>query len=538
MKLAGMKRVLLAVIGFAVSQLSGYAEIVMPPVLSSHMVLQRNIPVPVWGTALPGEKITVEFAGQKKEAVADDKGKWKVILDPLHTSEEPKVMVVSGASGKKELEDILVGEIWVGSGQSNMQMGGGSYTANDEVLAKMISGGPYPQLRIISSGAKGWMESTPENLKGFSALLFSFGLPLHKELNVPVGLLAGAVGGTPSGFWLSQQAYESDQACKDVVAKAMEKYDSSAIVKKYEASLEKWKKDVEEAKQKGEKNLPREPQKPQKPGECKGKVGNLYERHILPYIPFAIRGVLWDQGESGTAIEGVDQYTLMGALIRGWRKEWGQPSSSVSGMPKDIAFLYVQKPSGGGCAWDPADPVTAKAEKLSPLPGVVPGDGEYTETHIRIRNYPDTFMVISSDLGQGIHPVNKSGYGARGARVALGAVYGKNVEIYGPVYKSHKVEGTKVIISYDHIGKGLAVKKEESPAGVNGPGKLQGFAVAGEDGKFVWADALIEGDKVVVSSDKVARPVALRYAWAGKHQWANLFNKDGLPAIPFSIDKL
>jgi len=556
----------------------GFADIVLPPVLSSHMVLQRDRPVPVWGTAAPGEQITVEFAGQKKTAVADAQGtqapskdsavaRWKVILDPMPASSEPRTMVVAGASGKKELTDILVGEVWVGSGQSNMQQGGGSYTGHDEVIAKMISAGPYPQLRLISSGAKGWMESTPENLKGFSAMLFSFGLPLHKELKVPVGLLVGAVGGTPSGFWLSQQAYDNDQACQDVVAKSTQDQHYAEALKKYEASLEKWKQDVEEAKTNNVPKLPKAPQKPIKPGECKGQLGHLYERHIRPYIPYAIRGVLWDQGESGTAIEGIDQYTLMGALIKGWRKEWGQ----------DFPFIYVQKPSGGGCAWDPADPVTCRAEKFTALPGGVPSDGKSRAVHIRIMTYPATFMVTSSDLGSGVHPVNKSGYGARGARVALGAVYGRNVEIYGPVYKAHKLDGGKVIVSFDHVGQGLAVRKNAAAAGstpstgsapstdsINspqagsgptgalqagpGPGKLQGFAVAGEDGpapsqdsavasrKWVWADAVIEGNTVVVSSAKVAKPVAVRYAWAGTHPWANLFNKDGLPALPFRTD--
>ncbi len=506
----------------------GFADIVLPPVLSSHMVLQRDRPVPVWGTAAPGEQITVEFAGQKKTAVADAQGQWQVRLDPLPASEEPRAMVVAGASGKKELNDILVGEVWVGSGQSNMQQGGGGYTGHDEVIAKMISAGPYPQLRLISSGAKGWMESTPENLKGFSAMLFSFGLPLHQELKVPVGLLVGAVGGTPSGFWLSQQAYDNDQACQDVVAKSTQDQHYAEALKKYEASLEKWKQDVEEAKTNNVPKLPKAPQKPIKPGECKGKLGHLYERHIRPYIPYAIRGVLWDQGESGTAIEGIDQYTLMGALIKGWRKEWGQ----------DFPFIYVQKPSGGGCAWDPADPVTCRAEKFTALPGGVPSDGKSRAVHIRIMTYPATFMVTSSDLGSGVHPVNKSGYGARGARVALGAVYGRNVEIYGPVYKAHKLDGGKVIVSFDHIGQGLAVRKDDTPAAAAGPGpgKLQGFAVTGEDGKFVWAEAEIAGDTVVVSSDKVAKPVAVRYAWAGNHPWANLFNKDGLPALPFRTD--
>jgi sialate O-acetylesterase len=256
--------------------------------------------------------------------------------------------------------------------------------------------------------------------------------------------------------------------------------------------------------------------------------------------------VLWDQGESSTGLVGIDQYTVMGALIKGWRKDWGQ----------DFPFIYVQKPSGGGCAWDNTDPVTSKGMPLKPLPNLVPGgkeSGEGRDNYLRIRNYPNTFMSTSSDLSPttdptseqlangityneaGMHPENKSGFGARAARVALGGVYGKEVEIYGPVYKSYKIEGNKVIISFDHVGRGLAFKKGESVD------KLQGFTITG-DAKtfnynkpvFVWADAAIEGNTVVVSSDKVLTPVAVRYAWAGQHPWANLFNKDGLPALPFS----
>lgn len=519
------KCVVVSTVCLMLLQTAGLAALELPPVLSSHMVLQRGVPVPVWGKAAPNETVTVEFhpsagsgqGAQKKDTVADSKGNWILRLDPLAASADPGTMVISGAAEKKELADILVGDVWVGSGQSNMQMGGGDYVKNDPVLATNLAAGPYPQLRVIMSG-KSWMESAPATLNGFSALLFSFGLPLQKELKIPVGLMVGAVGGTPSGFWLSQEAYESDQACKEVVAKYAKTYDYDAAMKRYEASLEKWKKDVEELKKKGEIKFPNEPQKPMKPGECRAEVGHLYQQHIHPYIPFAIKGLLWDQGESGTAIEGVDQYTLMGALIRGWRKEWGQ----------DFPFIYVQKPSGGGCVWDVADPVTCKGDPFAQLPAAVPGDGLYRETHIRIMGYPNTFMVTSSDLGSGTHPVNKSGYGARAARVALGAVYGKPVEYYGPVYKSHKVDGGKVIVEFDHVGQGLAFRNGD---------RLQGFAVAGADGKFAWADAVIEGNSVVLSCDKVATPVRIRYAWtSAPTPWANLFNKDGLPALPFTTD--
>jgi sialate O-acetylesterase len=258
---------------------------------------------------------------------------------------------------------------------------------------------------------------------------------------------------------------------------------------------------------------------PVKPGDSKGKIGNLYEAHIKSFTPYGIRGVVWDQGESGTAIVAVDQYTLMGALIRGWRLAWSQG---------EFPFIFIQKPSGGGCAWDPADPVTKQAEPFGKLPATVPPlqAGLYRENHIRIMTYPNTGMAITSDLGSGIHPINKSGYGTRASRVALGMVYGKKVEYYGPIYQSHKVEGSRIRLTFTH-GDGLAFKH---------PDKLQGFAVAGPDKAFVWADAVIEGDAVVVSSPKVGEPVAVRYGWNQTHPWANLFNAAGLPAVAFRTD--
>ena len=171
--------------------------------------------------------------------------------------------------------------------------------------------------------------------------------------------------------------------------------------------------------------------------------------------------------------------------------------------------------------------MTNQAGPFAALPPAVPTDGLFRETHVRIMRYPNTAMAISSDLGGMTHPVNKSGYGARAARVALGMVYGKGVEYYGPLYASHKVEGNKVRVAYTHVGKGLAFRHGD---------KLQGFAVAGEDRRFVWADAVIDGDTVIVSSDKVEKPAAVRYGWAANLPWANLFNKDGLPAVSFRTD--
>jgi len=235
-------------------------------------------------------------------------------------------------------------------------------------------------------------------------------------------------------------------------------------------------------------------------------------------VPYAIRGVLWDQGESGTAVPEVDQFTMMGALIRGWRNVWGQG---------DFPFLYVQKPSGGGCAWDEENPVTRMADAFSKQPAAPnkDADGQYRALHIKIMQHPNTAMATASDLGSGVHPINKSGYGRRACRVALGLVYGRKVEIYGPLYESHTAQGGKIRIRFGHVGQGLAIKHAD---------KLQGFEIAGEDGIFHWAEAEIDGDTVVAGSAEVSKPVHVRYAWSRNHTWANLFNQAGLPALTFS----
>lgn len=510
-----MPRSALAALALALLPAAAAADVKLPPVLSSHMVLQRETAVPVWGTAAPGEAVTVTFRDQTKTATADTDGKWSVKLDALKAG-GPDALTVRGKN-TLTLEDVLVGEVWVGSGQSNMQGTVSGYVKGDPGLTKLAAG-TYPTIRLSKSGGA-WQETTEKTVNNHSAILFAFGVRLQEELGVPVGLMVGAVGGTPSGFWLSDRAYRSDEACRAAVKKAMATYDPERAKKDHETKLAIWEKAAEEAKKDGKK-APTKPVPVPVPGESTGKVGNLYEAHVRPMMPFAIRGVLWDQGESGTAITGVDQYTLMGALIRGWREEWGQG---------EFPFIYVQKPSGGGCAFDPTDPVTSQGEKFAPLPKAVPpaADGVYRETHVRIMTYPKTYMATSSDLGPGVHPTNKSGYGVRAARVALGAVYGKTTEIYGPVYRSHAVEGDKVRVSFDHVGKGLAHRHGD---------KLQGFAVAGADGAFHWADARIDGDAVVLSSAAVPKPVSVRYAFASRHPWANLFNQDGLPALPFRTD--
>ena len=500
----------LCAIALLIAPVGAWAEVKVNPVFSDNMVLQRGMSVPVWGTADADETVTVKFADQTKTAKADKDGKWSVKLDAMKACAKAQSMTV----GQTGFKDVLVGDVWVGSGQSNMAGGAGGYAKRDEGLAKLIAA-DYPLIRLARGDRPGWKQATAANAKGFSALLFSFGAPLQKELKIPVGLIVGAVGGTPSGRWLSPEAFEADEACKAATKAYEPKY--QADLKKYEESLAKWKSTsaaaIAAAKAAG-KRPPRGLRAPGKP--IAG--GDLFIRHIRPIIPYAIRGVVWDQGESRTQISGVDQFTVMGALIRGWRTEWKQ----------DFPFIYIQKPSGGGCAWDKKDnPVTNQASDYSPKLTTAK-DGTYRELHIRIMQHANTFMATSSDLGSGVHPINKSGYGLRACRVALGTAYKQDVEIYGPVYDSHKVEGAVIRISYKHVGKGLAFK---------GGDKLTGFQVAGDDGKFEWADAKIDGETVVLSCEKIAKPTAARYAWARNRPWANLFNKDGLPALAFETKK-
>jgi sialate O-acetylesterase len=534
------------IISLAVMTASLEAVVKLPAVLGSHMVLQREMPVPIWGTAAEGENVTVTFRDQVKSTVADAKGKWRVDLDALQAG-GPDTLTVKG-SNELILEDVLVGEVWLGAGQSNMALPASpALVAGDAGLSKALAGAPYPRLRILTGGAHGkpfgWQVASQTTIPEFSALMFSFGLPLQQKLNVPVGLLVGAIGGTASGCWVSQEGYTNDAACKETIARFAATYSFEDSQRSYEKELTQFK-EKESAREKTQpgSRKGKAPIRALRPGESFTTIGNLFEKHIRPFIPFAIRGVLWDQGESGTAVLGVDQYTLMGALIRSWRQEWRQEWGQG-----EFPFLYMQKPSGGGCAWDPADPVTCKADAFAPLPQSVPADDNWRmdpslrsnrrhrEDFLMMRRYPRTTLVTTMDLGGGTHPLNKSGYGVRACRTALGAVYGGTDEIYGPTYQSHKIEGNMVTVRFAHIGQGLVFKPDD---------RLQGFAIAGADKKFVWADAVIQSpsgsggvtDTIVVSSGKVPQPLAVRYAWANWHPWANLFNGEGLPALPFRTD--
>ena len=424
------------------------------------------------------------------------------------------------------LQDILVGEVWLGSGQSNMAQTVKQYPRDKELVRLAARG--YEQLRLLRQEPDAsWEPSTPQTNQTFSAQLFAFGCRLQEKLGVPVGLMVGAVGATPSGSWITPEMFAADADVQALVTQMAPAYDRDAYQRAFEAERAAWiaKREADEqaARQAG-KPAPRPGPSPTRPagavGERHGggRMGDLFEQHIRPHVGYAIRGVLWDQGESGTRIAGVDQATLMPALIKGWRSVWGQ----------DFAFLYVQKPSGGGTAWNLDDPLHAAASKFAPQPAEVPpqfnldlsweefrcrprnNERELWEKltpefsyglHLKIMQTPQTFMVTSTDLGDGVHPLLKSAYGRRGGDVSLGAVYGAGNEICGPLYAGHAVEGANVRIRFTHTGQGLAVRHAE---------RLQGFLIAGANKRFHWADAKIDGETVVVSCPSVREPVAVR----------------------------
>ncbi len=409
-----------------------FADVSLPPVFSDHLVLQRGMAAPIWGTASPNEKITLEFRRQTKTTTADADGKWMVKLDPLEAG-GPDTLTVKG-NNTIVLNDVLVGEVWLGSGQSNMQIFTSSFTGNtldprlstvpDHNLEGVISAAPYPNIRIIASAANNkplapadihWTPATAEALKNYSAQLTAMGVNLSQKLNVPMGLMLAAIGGSPSSRWITKAAIAEDPACKQSLAKAnanfsMEKEQAKyqEARKKYEADHAVWEKlTIEEKKTAKE---PGKPNPPVRPGEGqRWEVGDLHNQVLSPFIGYGIRGVLWDQGESGAMINGIDQNTLMAALFRSWREEWAQG---------DFPFVLVQKPSGGGCAFDYSDKVYGWAsDPFLPLPGKPNGRGEGREAMIKLTDNPNTFLVPTSDLGSHLHPANKFAYGARDARV-------------------------------------------------------------------------------------------------------------------------
>ena len=482
------------------------AEVSMPSIFGNHMVLQQGESIPVWGWADPGEAVAVSLGGHAVETVADESGDWRVDLRKQKPG-GPHQLRVSGEGNELLFDDVLIGEVWVGSGQSNMQWPV-NRSANPDAE---IAAANHPGIRLFSvelkasttpeSNCKGeWRACSPESIPNFSAVLYYFGRELHQELERPVGLINTSWGGTPAEAWTSRPALEAEPSLRYLV----EKWDQ--IVAEYpqakaahEQALAEWSAAAEAAKAAGTE-APAKPKEPQGPHSSWLAAG-LFNQMIAPLTPFAIQGAVWYQGESNAG-RAHEYRTLFPTMIQSWREDWGQG---------DFPFYFVQLANFKERAAEPGDSDWA----------------ELREAQTMTLSLPNTGMATIIDIGDAkdIHPTNKQDVGKRLARHALAKDYRKRVVYSGPSYKSHRVDGNEVTLSFEHVDGGLRAEG----------GELTGFAVAGADRKFVWASARIEGRKVVVSSPEVAEPVAVRYGWADNPA-CNLYNEAGLPAVPFRTD--
>ncbi|HOZ45451.1 MAG TPA: sialate O-acetylesterase [Candidatus Hydrogenedentes bacterium] len=488
------------------SAFSAAAELTVPSIIGDHMVLQQGKRLPIWGKADPGQAVVVAIAGKEAKAVADDQGRWQVKLPKLPFG-DPLEMTISAGDTSLTFSDILVGEVWIGSGQSNMQ-----WTVQDSNnAAEEIAAAAHPNLRLFyvertvatepqenCNGA--WTACTPETIPGFSAALYYFGRDLHKELGVPVGLIHSSWGGTPVESWTSHAALNAEPMAKPILDRWQETLRNyPAAAEAYQKQMEEWKAAAEKAKAEG-KEAPGQPGAPTGPGHPWTPSG-LYNAMIAPLVPYAVQGAIWYQGESNAG-RAFQYRTIFPLMIEDWRNAW---NDSISFYFVQLANFYDRD----------AEPVESEWAELR-------------EAQTMTLDLPKTGMAVIIDIGEAknIHPKNKQDVGKRLALNALAKDYHKSIPFSGPMYDRMRKKSGNIILSFDHTDGGLKAMGGEP---------LKGFAIAGADRKFVWANAKIDGNKVVVSSDQVADPMAVRYAWANNPE-CNLYNGVGLPASPFRTD--
>jgi sialate O-acetylesterase len=481
-KRAGLAGLALAAIALVAPDRPARGDVKLPSLFGSHMVLQRDQKDRVWGRADPGEEVSVTIGSQSHTTRAGDDGKWLITLEPMPAG-GPHTMTIVGKN-TITIGDILVGEVWLCSGQSNMAWSVAQ--ANDGDLETRTAS--YPRIRLISVPQVGtqepkddfvgkWELCTPATVGAFSAVGYFFGRQLYQTLDVPIGLIDDAWGGSACEAWIRRDLLESDA--------------------KYQPLMDRWKKIESSAGAEPAKNV-----KTQLAGNS--RPANIYNGVLKPTIGYGMRGAIWYQGESN-ASRAYQYRDLFPLMIQSWRDEW---------KIGDFPFYWVQL----------AD---FRAEKPEPV------DSDWAELReaqtMTMSKLSNTGEAVIIDLGeaQDIHPRNKQDVAKRLARWALARDYGVNVAFRSPTFKSMEKNGNKITVTFDHVGAGL------KPFDVAVPG---GFAIASSDRKFVWADAKVVGkDKVEVWSDQVSEPVAVRYAWAD-NPVCNLYSREGLPATPFRTD--
>jgi sialate O-acetylesterase len=503
------------------------AELKLPAIIGDNMVLQQKQSNPIWGWDAPNTQVTVKFAGQTKSAKADEKGRWQVKLDPVPANAQPAVISIQGSSAK-ELKNVLVGEVWLCSGQSNM-----GFSVNRTWDADLeMAMAKYPNIRLISVPNVGtqeiqddfkgqWEACTPVSVGGFSAVGFHFGRLLHEALGVPVGLIDNAWGGSSAEAWVRRDVLAKDPRFAALMERWKQTeatFTQEAFDKQMEAHktrLAEWNKTRREALKAGQPapagNPPRPPQNAL---TGQHRPGNLYAGCLHPVIGYGIKGAVWYQGESNAA-RAFEYRALFPLMIQHWREEWKQG---------DFSFYWVQ---------------LADFKQETPEPGESDW-AELREAQTLTLKLPNTGEAVITDLGEAndIHPKNKQDVAERLARWALVKDYGFKMPYSSPRFKEMKIEGNKAILTFDHADGGLRTVDVDA---------AKGFAICGEDRKWVWAPAvkilpennqgmrIPRGNQIEVSSPAVPKPVAVRYSWAD-NPIGNVFTAGGLPLTPFRTD--
>jgi sialate O-acetylesterase len=507
------------------------AEVKPHPLFCDNMVLQEGAKVPIWGTAAPGE--TVEIVLERKAPTASSKmdipgvrvgpdGRWMVTLfDLKHVPGETVTLTIKGKDNTVEIKNVAIGEVWICSGQSNMewklkQTGSGKEdgpkAANPNIRFFDVPNRRALEPRQTIEGK--WVECTPDTAAEFSAVGYYFGRDLQKDLNVPIGLIESDWGGTAAEAWTSREALLANPALRPYIERleeAKKTYDPETGKKQYQDALAKWmeadtkwKESAAQAKKDGKPapKAPGRPPVPEPPGMRHNDPTNLYNAMIAPLIPYGIKGVIWYQGESNAG-KAYEYRTLFPTMIQDWRTRWGY----------EFPFLFVQLAPFMKIESEPKESAWAELREAQSM------------TLNRLRN---TGEAVITDVGEenNIHPQKKEPVGHRLALAAEAIAYGKPIEYTGPVLRSMRVDGNKAILTFSHAAGGLVSKGADKPTG---------FTIAGPDHQFHNAEAIAQGEQVIVSAPGVEKPAAVRFGWAN-YPVVNLWNKAGLPASPFRTD--
>lgn len=482
------------------------SNVILPNILSSNMVLQHDNPT-FWGTADAGEKIKITIGEKSVLAKAEKNGKWSIKFSPLKIGE--KISVIIEGKNRIELTNVLVGDVWLGSGQSNMVW---ELKHMENAKQEMDAANNFKEIRLFkvkNIGASynlkedvegSWMECNALNVENFSATLYFFGINLYEKLQHPLGLVVDAWSGSRIQSWISLNDLRTDEQTKKEADEKLATIDDPVQLKKFnEEQYIKWQQDSSKA---SEKKI----QIPGKPAPVtplyKDRPGGLYNSMIAPLFQLGIKGIVWYQGEFN-ASDPVQYSRLLPMLITTWRKQWNNTH---------LPFIVIQLPNVNQPLAQPAESPWARLR----------------EAQLKALDLNNTALVVTLDTGDGeLHPKTKRKLGARAAASALKLAYGMNVVADAPLYTGFKAEENRIRIFFKNVGSGF----------VSSDGKqlLKGFTIAGHNHKFVNANAVIDGSSIIVWNNKISIPVAVRYAWA-QYPIINLYTKDSLPAFPFRTD--